>query len=229
MRGQEGPPGVRADGQRPRPAHTQLLPPACLSLGVRAPDHCPGAGVLDGYKTMLPRHSWASAQLLARETEVQATPMVKPLALPESRRRKLCGGLAATERCPMLWALPASWLRGLLADHVPSHPTATSPGPCPRCPLPPTPGTCHSTERGRPRRENGGGVGPGTGCTPVGPGARGWVEGVVPTKETGRGGGQGAPTPPGSPSATLALPLPLLRPGKSDSSGSRGRSRTRGI
>lgn len=81
--GAGGTPRCQADGQRPQPAHTQLLPPACLSLRVRAPDHCPGAGVLDGYKTMLPRHlggGVAFAQLLARETEVQATPMVKPLA-----------------------------------------------------------------------------------------------------------------------------------------------------
>lgn len=124
------------------------------------------------------------------------------LALPESRRRNLCGGLAATERCPTLWALPASRVRGLLADHVPSHPAPTSPGPCPRCPLPPTPGTCHSTERGHPWPENGGGVDPGTGWTPVGLGAWGWVEGVVPTKETGKGGA-------GSPrSARLAVPRP---------------------
>lgn len=45
-------------------------------------------------------------------------------------------------------------------------------------------------------------MGPGTGWTPVGLGAWGWVEGVVPTKETGKGGA-------GSPrSARLAVPRP---------------------
>lgn len=205
--GAGGTPRCQADGQRPQPAHTQLLPPACLSLGVRAPDHCPGAGVLDGYKTMLPRHLGGEGGVCSATRQRNRGPghthgKAVSLALPESRRRNLCGGLAAAERCPTPWALPASRVRGLLADHVPSHPAPTSPGPCPRCPLPPTPGTCHSTERGHPWPENGGGVGPGTGWTPVGLGAWGWVEGVVPTKETGKGGA-------GSPrSARLAVPRP---------------------
>lgn len=168
--------------------------------------------------------------------------MVKPLALPTSRRRNLCGRLVAP---PCLWR-GSSRRPGSVAFSLTTFPPtppqplqaaspALSPGPCPRCPRPSTLGSCHSTKWGHPWRESGGGVGPGLGWTPVGPGAWGWGEGVVPTKETekqaGAGGGQGAPRSPfGLPSSiALTLPLPLLRPGKSDSPGSRRRSRKQGI